>query len=284
MIDLHVHSTFSDGSLTPEDLVSEACSAGLTAVALTDHDTTAGVPRFLKAAEGRPLRAIPGVEISADVKAGTMHMLGYFMDLETSSLNDQLKWIREGREMRNAEILEKLRKLGLSITWDEVKSYAGDDVVGRPQFAKALLAHGYARNWDDAFDRYLGKGKAAYAERRRLTPEDSIGLIVAAKGVPVLAHPFTLDLSADALRKMVGDLRAQGLQGMEVFYSEHTPEMQARYLQLTQEFGLVATVGSDFHGSMTPDIKLGRGFGSLKIAVDIVDQLLARRGPAPAGR
>jgi 3',5'-nucleoside bisphosphate phosphatase len=277
MIDLHAHSIFSDGSLTPEELVNAACEAGLTALALTDHDTVAGLPRFFEAARGRPIRPVPGVEISADIKKGTMHMLGYFMDPASESLNTQLQWIREGREKRNAEILEKLQKLGFSITWDEVKSYAGDDVVGRPHFAKALLAHGYARNWDDAFDRFLGKGKAAYAERQRFTPEDSIGLILQAKGVPVLAHPFTLDLAPDALRTLVGGLRDHGLQGLEVFYSEHSPELQGQYLKLTEEFGLVATGGSDFHGSMTPDIRLGRGFGSLRVPDEIVDQLLARR-------
>ncbi len=265
MIDLHVHSTFSDGSLTPEQLVDEAVRAGLSALALTDHDSTGGLGRFLAAARGKPLKAVPGVEISADFKQGTMHMLGYFIRPEHAELNESLRWIREGREIRNQEILHKLNRLGFMITWEEVASYAGEDVVGRPHFAQALLAHKYVANKDEAFDKYLGKGKPAYAERRRFSPEDSIRLIRAASGIPVLAHPFTLNLSKKALRELVGGLRDQGLQGIEVYYPEHAPEMQAQYAALARELALVATGGSDFHGAMTPDIKLGRGFGALEV-------------------
>ncbi len=278
MIDLHTHSIFSDGSLTPEELIRDANAAGLKAIALTDHDTTAGAPRLLAAAEGTPVRGIPGVEISADFKGGTMHMLGYFIRHDDAELSGRLQWLREGREARNEEILAKLNKLGLAVTWDEVKSYAGDEVVGRPHFAQAMLAHKYVSSKDEAFDRYLGKGKPAYAERRRLSPEDSIRLIRNAGGVPVLAHPFTLNQSTPALRTLVLQLKEQGLQGMEVYYSEHTPDMVSLFLSMTRDCGLVATGGSDFHGAMAPDIKLGRGFGSLNIPDEIVSRLEERRG------
>lgn len=277
MIDLHVHSIFSDGSLTPEDLVARAAEGGLSAIALTDHDTTAGVPRFLAAGEEHSVRAISGVEISADFKGGTMHMLGYFVDPAHRALNEKLEWIREGRKARNAEVLEKLHKLGFGITWEDVKSYAGDEVVGRPHFAQALQARGCVASKDEAFDRYLGKGKPAYAERRRLTPEDSLQLIIGAGGVPVLAHPFTLNINSQKLRDLVKDLASKGLQGIEVYYSEHTAPMVKHYLGLTKKFGLVATGGSDFHGALTPDIRLGRGFGNLDVPDAVVDALAARR-------
>jgi 3',5'-nucleoside bisphosphate phosphatase len=277
MIDLHVHSTFSDGTLAPDALVEEACRIGLTALALTDHDTTAGVGRLLAAAEGKAVRAIPGVEISADFKGGTMHMLGYFVEHDGKGLNDHLKWLREGRDDRNREILHKLQKLGCHITWEEVASYAGEDVVGRPHFAQALQAHGYVSDKDEAFDKYLGKGKPGYAERRRLLPDASIQLIRDAKGVPVLAHPFTLNLAANELKKLVARLREQGLEGVEVLYPEHTPDMQSLYLKMARELNLVVTGGSDFHGALAPDIHMGRGFGNLKVPDDVVEKLQARR-------
>jgi 3',5'-nucleoside bisphosphate phosphatase len=275
MIDLHIHSTFSDGSFTPEELIVEAARIGLSAIALTDHDTTAGIPRLMAAAASASLRAIAGVEISADVESGTMHMLGYLIDPENQTLMERLKWIREGREMRNAEILEKLNKLGLELTWEEVAAFAGEDVVGRPHFAQALLARHWVKDKNEAFDKYLGKGKPAYAERRRMTAEHSIQWIRKAGGVAVLAHPFTLNLSADALKKRVAELRDCGLGGIEVFYSEHTPRMTSQYLNLAGELGLVATGGSDFHGAMNPDIKLGSGFGSLQVPDEVVAQLSA---------
>ena len=277
MIDLHVHSTFSDGSFTPEELIHEAVRVGLSAIALTDHDTTAGVPRLTAAATSTSVRAIAGVEISADVKSGTMHMLGYMIDPGNQTLIDRLKWLREGRETRNAEILEKLNRLGFGLTWEEVSAFAEEDVVGRPHFAQALLARNLVKDKNEAFDKYLGKGKPAYADRRRMTPENSIQLIRGAGGVAVLAHPFTLNLSAEALKKQVSELRDCGLGGIEVFYSEHTPQMVSQYLNLAKELGLVATGGSDFHGAMNPDIKLGSGFGSLHVPDEVVAQLCARQ-------
>lgn len=277
MIDLHMHSTFSDGTLTPEDLIEEAEGLGLSAIALTDHDSTAGLPRFLAAAAGRRVRAVPGVEISADFKPGTMHMLGYFIPHDDAELNRHLEWVREGRESRNREMLEKLNKLGLELTWDEVKAFAGEDVVGRPHFAKAMLARGYAANWDEAFDKYLGKGKPAYVERKRLSASDSVRMIRAAKGVPVLAHPFTLEIPYRDLRKLATELRGEGLQGIEVYFPHHTADLQQQYAALAKELGLVATGGTDFHGAMSPDIKMGTGFGSTKVPDDIVDLLAARR-------
>jgi predicted metal-dependent phosphoesterase TrpH len=277
MIDLHTHSTFSDGSLTPEELVAEAERSGVTAVALTDHDTTGGLRRFLDAAGRSRVRGVPGVEISADFNPGTLHMLGYFVDPAYAPMEESLRWIREGRELRNAEILRKLQKLGMDITWEEVKSYAGEDVVGRPHFAQALQARGYVKSKDEAFDRFLGKGKPAYADRRRFAPMDCIRLIREAGGLAVLAHPFTLGLKAEETRELMRDLRDAGLEGVEVYYSEHSPDMMKLYLAMARELGLVATGGSDFHGAMAPHIALGRGLGNLAVPESVLTDLDARR-------
>ena len=276
VIDLHTHSTFSDGSLTPDALVQESVRAGLTAVALTDHDGVGGVPLFLESCRKAGLRGISGVEISVDIKAGTMHMLGYFVDPENPGFGETLVRIREGREDRNQVILGKLNTMGFSLSWEDVAKFAGEDVVGRPHFAKALIEKGYARNKEAAFDRFLAKGKPAYAERYRLTVEESIAMIVNAGGVPVLAHPFTLGLHKKGLRKLVTELVEKGLQGIEAYYPEHDHEKHRFCLLLAQELDLAVTGGSDFHGSANPGLRLGTGFGGLSVPDDLVDKLYAR--------
>lgn len=275
MIDLHMHSIFSDGTYTPEELIEEGAKAGLKAMALTDHDTVGGVPRFQAAAAAAGMRVFTGVEVSSDVAQGTMHVLGYGVDPKSASLIQHLDWIRQGRDERNQEILQKLNRLGLHVSYREVASYAGADVVGRPHFAQALIAKGYARDKKDAFDRYLARGKPAYAERRRLDPSATMELIRSSGGVPVLAHPFTLKLQGAQMKRALRDLADIGLMGLEVYYSEHTPEMQRTYARLARDLGLLATGGSDFHGAVSPDVRLGRGFGSLQVPDEVADQLAA---------
>lgn len=280
MIDLHVHSTFSDGSYTPQELVARAQTAGLTTMALTDHDGLAGLAPFqaacaATAATERPLRGIGGVEISADADSGTLHILGYCVDPQHAGLNEKLQQIRDGRENRNGKILAKLNELGCELTWDEVAQYAGEDVVGRPHFAQALLARGYVKDKTEAFERYLGKGKAAYIDRFRFSARESIAAIQSAGGVAVLAHPFTLKLKAEDLRTFVGQLKDAGLDGIEAHYSEHNADLTAQYLGLAKAFGLLVSGGSDFHGAINPDISLGRGFGQLRVPDELADAILA---------
>jgi len=277
MIDLHMHSTFSDGSLTPAELVDQAVELGLRAIALTDHDGMGGIPELLQAAVGRPLRVIPGVEVSADVPKGTMHMLGYFVRADNAELNESLECIRNGREIRNRQILRKLQALGCALTWEAVAAEAGSAVVGRPHFAQAMIKQGCGKDKEAAFDKYLGKGKPAYVDRRRFTPQDTIRLIRGAGGVPVLAHPFTLDLNHADLQRLLLELRGAGLEGLEVYYSEHTPAMQSQFMDLARQFNLVATGGSDYHGAMTPNIRMGAGFGGLRVPDDVVARLEERR-------
>jgi hypothetical protein len=281
MIDLHVHSIFSDGSLTPAQLVDTAEREKLTAMGLTDHDSTDGIAPFLSACQGRKLKGIGGVEISVDYNPGTMHMLGYFVQPDNGPLREVLSLIRDGRDVRNREILGKLNSLGLNITWDQVKEKAVGGVMGRPHFAQALVDAGYVKAFKDAFDRYLAKGKPAYADRFRLTPQKGIELIRGAGGVAVLAHPATLRQSAADLRKLAGELREAGLQGVEVYYSEHSAGQVEQYSKLCKDYGLLMTGGSDFHGTINPDIKLGRGFGSLEVPDALLADLYHAAGVPP---
>lgn len=283
MIDLHMHSTFSDGSLTPEQLVARGVGLGLKALALTDHDSTNGVGRFLEACRVQGMIGVSGVELSVNVDKGTMHMLGYHVTPGTAELEGLLVKIREGRRLRNEEILARLQKLGCALTWEEVQAYAGEDVVGRPHFAQALQARGYISKKDEAFEKYLGKGKPAYVERFRLSPEQGIAAIRGAGGVPVLSHAFTLQLSSEELRRKVREWKAMGLEGLEVYYSEHSAELVEEYLRLCAEFDLIATGGSDFHGVVNPDIEMGRGFGSLRVPDEVLDALQARRARVVGG-
>ncbi len=278
MIDLHTHSTFSDGSLSPEALVAEAARTGLTAIALTDHDGMTGIPLFLKACQSAGLRGIPGVEVSIEFKGGTMHMLGYFDTPAVPSLEQQLVRIRTGRESRNQLILERLNKLGYALTWEDVARFASEAVVGRPHFAQALIAKGYLKRKDDAFERLLGKGKPAYVDRYRLTAEASIAMVREAGGVAVLAHPYTLGLHKTGLRKLLTELTDQGLQGIEAFYPEHDPSQHRFCLSLAKDHNLIVTGGSDFHGAMNPALRLGSGFGNLAVPDDLLEKLYERFG------
>jgi len=277
MIDLHTHSTFSDGSLTPEELAELGARVGLKALALTDHDSTGGLARFDAACRKHGLAGVPGVEISAGVAKGTMHILGYYVDADQPALEDVLSRIRNGREIRNQEILQKLNQLGVDLSWEEVAAYAGEEVVGRPHFAQALLAKGAVTSKNDAFDRYLAKGKPAYADRFRLSPADSIASILGAGGIPVLSHPSTLELDAKGLREFMAELKEVGLEGIETYYSEHSSQQVAEYQALARDFRMLKTGGSDFHGDVNPAVRLGVGFGSLHVPDEVADDLRKRK-------
>ena len=278
MIDLHTHSTCSDGSLSPEALAAAAHEAGLSALALTDHDTTEGVPAFQAACKRVGITGVSGVELSVDFSPGTMHLLGFFVDPANESLQDALRSLREGREIRNRKILKALKTLKMELTWDEVAALAGSDVIGRPHIAQAMMERGYVSNRQDAFKRFLAKGKPAYADRFRLEPQVGVRLVRDAGGVCVLAHPFTLRLTPSKLRACVAELAAMGLQGIEVFYPEHSPERRHQYQRLARAFDLAMTGGSDFHGDANPAIKLGRGFDNVYVSDEILVELRSRIG------
>ncbi len=273
MIDLHMHSTFSDGSLTPTQLVHAASEINLMAIALTDHDTIDGVPEFMAAETEMNIERIPGVELSAEFGPGTMHILGYYMDIQNAELRSKLEWIRKKREGRNELILERLNELGIKLTWNEVAAYAGSDVVGRPHFAQAMIAHGYVKSKQEVFDKYLAKGKKAYVDRARLSQKDCIKLIKNAGGVAILAHPITLKLSNTKQKTLIEELVSYGLDGIECYYSEYSPRVHEKICGLTKQLGLLMSGGSDFHGAANPAIRLGRGFGALEVPDELLEPL-----------
>ncbi|MBN2720545.1 MAG: PHP domain-containing protein, partial [Proteobacteria bacterium] len=246
MIDLHTHSTASDGKLAPAELVREAARVGIEVLALTDHDTLSGLAEAAEEASRLGLEFIPGVEISAEFSPGTLHMLGYFVDPADAELEQALSWLRGGRDDRNRLILERLAELGCPLDLAEVAGLAGGESVGRPHIARAMINHGYVSSFQEAFDRYLGKGAAAYVDRAKMTPERAIASILKADGIPVLAHPQTLALERDAVEKLVESLASLGLAGLEAYYYSHSEEETAFYISLARKLGLAVTAGSDF--------------------------------------
>jgi len=264
MVDLHTHSTASDGTLSPRELVFLAKKVGLKALALTDHDTIDGLPQAYQTAKEEGLPFLCGVEISIKFDGpGHFHLLGYFLE-PPEELKEVLNKLKAARAERNKKMVEKLKELGIDITLEELKSLASGE-VGRPHFAYLLVKKGYVKSIEEAFERYLKKGAPAYHPKALLTVEEAISAIKKAKGIPVLAHPITLKLSDEALKSYLIRLKELGLMGVEVYYSEHPKEYTNFLERLADGLSLIKTGGSDFHGQIKPDIKLGLGFGNLRV-------------------
>ncbi|HZP84676.1 MAG TPA: PHP domain-containing protein [Chthonomonadaceae bacterium] len=277
-IDLHAHTTASDGDQTPTELVRRAAEIGLTAIAVTDHDTTAGVAEALVAGKQYGIEVVPGIELSAEIEKGQCHMLGYLIDPQDATLLRRLEEVLDNRDARNEKIVGKLQALGCAITLDEVREIAGGEVVARPHFARVLLNKGYVGSMQEAFDVYLAKGAKAYVDRVRLSPEECIALVHGAGGVAVLAHPNNLQSDAAETEAEIARLQALGLDGIEARYSQHTPEDTARYLALADRLGLLTTGGSDFHGpSVKPTVLLGHVEGDLPAPTALLDALKAKQ-------
>ena len=280
-IDLHIHSTASDGTLTPAEILALAQKLGIKAIAITDHDTVDGSKKALSLKIFPNKNFLTGVEISTSFPEpfschGSLHLLGYDIDVDNPALNKALLKLKQARKNRNPGIIKRLKSLGMDISLNELSDKFQYTQVGRPHIAHLMKEKGFVKSIDEAFDYFLGTGKPAYVERFRLSPRDGIDCIRAAGGVPVLAHPFTLDLKFGKLRKCVGELVGYGLQGIEVIYSLHNDALRSRYMSLAKEFNLVATGGSDFHGEMNPSIKIGRGFGNVKVDDSVLVDLRKR--------
>jgi predicted metal-dependent phosphoesterase TrpH len=244
-VDLHVHSTASDGKYAPEEIVRKAAALGIRYLSLTDHDSVDGIASAVKAASAFPrLTFIPGVEVSTDVAEGEIHILGYFIDYHNQELSDALKRFRTSREGRARGMVDKLAGLGMAIDWKRVREIAGDGAIGRPHIAQAMLEKGYIDSFKEAFDKYIGRDGPAYVEREKMTPEEAVALVIRSGGLPVLAHPFTVK----NMEKWVAALKAVGLIGIEAYYKDNTPEETEATLKIADRFGLVATGGTDFHG------------------------------------
>lgn len=244
-VDLHLHSNASDGKLSPEAIVKMAAELGLTYISLTDHDSVAGIPAALEAARAFPeLTLIPGVEISTDVPEGEVHILGYFIDHASPELGESLERFRNSRQGRAQGMIAKLGKMGIDIDWVRVQELAGDGSVGRPHIARAMLEKGYINKFEEAFEKYIGHGSPAYVERDKMTPAEAVALILRTRGLPVLAHPFTVNEP----EFLVKNLKPAGLVGLEAYYKDASREDTKAMLLLAAQYGLIVTGGSDYHG------------------------------------
>lgn len=273
MIDLHTHSTASDGTFSPEELVYLAKKEKLQALALTDHDTIDGLKPAYNTAKDLGLPFLCGVEISIKFEGpGHFHLLGYFLEPEIPKINDTLLKLKKAREERNKKMIEKLNNLGIKITLEELKEIAQGE-IGRPHMAILLVKKGVVKSFEEAFQKYLKKGALAYVPKALLLPEEGIKLILEAKGIPVLAHPVTLKLNLLELKKYIKILKNFGLMGIEVFYPEHTTDFTKFLIECAKELGLLLTGGSDFHGKNKPDIKLGKGLNNLNVPFECYKNL-----------
>jgi len=244
-IDLHLHTTASDGRLSPTELVRLAAGQGLKQISVSDHDTTEGLAEVYQAAQEFPdLRIIPGIELSTDVPGDEVHMLGYFIQYEDEEFQKVLRGFRSGRLERGEAMVDKLDELGLHVSWERVKEIAGDGSVGRPHIALALVEKGYFKEPKEAFAEYLGRNGLAYAEREKMTPAEGVKLLASVGGVPVLAHPSYLN----DMEATIVELKAAGLLGMEVFYAQYSADVIQELAVLAVKYDLIPCGGSDYHG------------------------------------
>ena len=253
-VDLHIHSTVSDGKFSPAEIVRKAAAAGLTTISLTDHDAVNGIPEALEEAKNFPgLRVIPGVEISTDVALGEIHILGYFIDIANRAFEERLKKMRDSRFERARKMVAKLAGLGMPIEWNRVQELATGNTIGRPHIAQVLLEKGHVSEFKEAFDRYIGRDGPAYVERDKMTPAEAVRLIIESGGLPVFAHPLTFP----GYERMTGELTKAGLTGIEVYYKYATPGDINDVLLLSRKYDLIPTGGSDFHGIDDKEVQLG---------------------------
>lgn len=282
-IDLHVHSNKSDGTLSPAQVAAHAAAHGLCAIALTDHDCVDGIAEASAAAEklpveGRPLRIVPGVEISADYKNRDIHILGLLINPEDTALKTALSAAVDSRDARNEKMVKNLRTAGLEISLDDLLFGTNRTVITRAHFARHLLAKGYVKTREEAFRKYLDSNTPYYVRREYMQPADAIRLIRTAGGIPVLAHPLLYHMDSDGVRELVEKLKNEGLMGIEAVYSRNTGTDEAFVRKLAARYHLLMTGGSDFHGANKLDIEIGVGRGNLRIPYTMLEALEEARG------
>lgn len=265
-VDLHVHTTTSDGRCRPAEIVAMAAKIGLAAVAITDHDTTEGLAEALDAGEHFGIEVIPGVELSTDLPESEAHLLGYFVRPNDSIFQQTLHKLRASRQDRAQDILNRLRELGFPLEWEEVVAFSGDGSIGRPHIAQAMLARGYVSTIQEAFALYIGRHGPAYVERFRLPPEEAVSMILEARGLPVLAHPISIT-------ELVPRLVPVGLVGLEVYYTGYSPAETELLIGLAQRHKLIPTGGSDFHGI---EVMPGALLGGVDVPYSVVIELRRR--------
>lgn len=267
--DLHLHTTASDGRLTPRELVQQAAKLNLDVIAVTDHDTVEGIPPALEAAKSFPqLMVIPGVEINTDVPKGEVHILGYFINYLDPKLRRNLEELRTSRYERGKKMVAKLSEMGINVEWERVMELAGGGSVGRPHIAQAMLERGYVSSLREAFDNYIGRNGPAYIERKKLTPLDAVRLVVESDGLPVLAHPADID----PLEPFLLQLKKAGIVGIEIYYNGYSTRTIAQLKSLAKKHALISSGGSDYHGL---DTSIGADIGSIHLPQDSVQQLIS---------
>jgi len=245
LVDLHLHTTASDGRLSPTELIHLLASQGLKQVAISDHDTTEGLAEAFAAAEEFPdMRIIPAIELSTDIPGDEVHMLGYFLRHEDEELQKILREFRMGRLERGRMMVEKLATLGINIEWERVQEIAGEGSVGRPHIALAMVEKGYCKEPKDAFPEYLGRNGSAYVERSKMTPPEAVDMLIRFGAVPVLAHPAYLN----DMETTIAELAEAGILGLEVHYAQFSPETVQQLAELADRYGLIPCGGSDYHG------------------------------------
>ena len=257
-VDLHLHTTCSDGRLTPTELVRLCGSRGLEVIAVTDHDSTEGISEALEAAKAFPqMTVIAGVELSTDIPSAEIHLLGYFVDRKDQDFQRMLEGLRGGREARAYEMVRKLADLGIDISWERVLELSGEGAIGRPHIAQAMVEAGYVQYPRDAFAEYIGRNGLAYVERAKLTPAEAVAALTKNGALPVMAHPTYSALKSSGdnvndLKETLSQLKEAGLVGMEVYYKNYTPDQVNRLAALAEELDLVPCGGSDYHGAGNP--------------------------------
>lgn len=275
-IDLHTHSLCSDGTMTPAEVVRAAKAAGLAAIALSDHDTVAGVREAMAEGERIGVEVVPAIELSAQSETET-HILGYFIDIENEALLEKMEYIKQVRVRRQENVCRNLRALGFDVMMDEVRQIAGSDVLCRAHFAKIMVQKGYVSSVKEAFSQYLASGKPAYSGTQALTDTEAVRLIKDAGGLAFVAHLHQTKRTLDDLESFLLRLKDAGLDGVEGYYTEYTPEMERDYRALAKRLGLMLSGGSDFHADNKPHISIGRGLGELYIPYEILEKMKAYR-------
>ncbi len=276
MIDLHTHSTCSDGSMTPKELIDHAKKCGLEAISLTDHDTADGVKEAMARGAEIGIEVIPGIELSAQSETET-HILGYFIDIDHPALKEALVKIKEVRSIRSQRNCDKLRALGYDVTMAEAEQVAGGEMLCRAHFARVLVDKGYMPSVKVAFDTLLANGKPAYDDTQYLTAAQAVELINKTGGTAFLAHLHLTRKPDEVLEKFVLELKEAGLVGIEGYYTEYTPELQAKYQAMAKRLGMLISGGTDFHAAMKPHISIGVGLGTMNIPYSVLETIKRER-------
>ncbi len=277
IVDLHVHSNKSDGSLSPTQLVDYAVEKGLSAFALTDHDTTDGIEEALNVAKGKNIEVIPGIEFSTEYEGQDIHIVGLYIDYKSDFFKRRLVNFVNGRMIRNKEMCRRLTEHGIPVTYEEMLAEFPDCVITRSHYARFMLNHGYVKSLKEAFERYIGDNRPCFVPRKKITPMRAVEIILKAGGFPILAHPLLYHMGKSRLEKLVALLKDMGLQGLEAVYCTYTASDEREMRALAAKYDLCISGGSDFHGSAKPGLDLATGYGKLFIPQEILDKINERR-------